>query len=65
MPKHEPWFKPRKDEDADDELLDWLGGGGNGNKPKQPEKSGWGCFRIALPVAVGIVTAILLAVFCA
>lgn len=31
-PKHEPWFKPRADEDADEELINWLGkGGGNGN----------------------------------
>lgn len=31
-PKHEPWYKPRADEDADEELVNWLGGrsGGNG-----------------------------------
>lgn len=37
MAKHEPWHKPRKDEDADDALLDWLGGG-----KKPPAKKGKG-----------------------
>jgi hypothetical protein len=38
MPKHEPWHKPRKDEEADDALLDWLGGGSK----KPPAKKGGG-----------------------
>jgi hypothetical protein len=44
MPKHEPWFKPRKDEDADEELINWLGG--HRNDPPPPKKKsggGWGC----------------------
>lgn len=54
-PRHEPWYKPRADEDADEELVNWLGGGGRGNPPKPPEKSGSGCFRIAAPVVVALV----------
>lgn len=54
MPKHEPWFKPRADEDADEELINWLGGG---SKPPPPPKKG-GCLRVAAPVAVAIVLAL-------
>ena len=54
-PKHEPWFKPRPDEEADDELLDWLGGGGKG-KPPASKSSGWGCTVAASPVVAAIVT---------
>lgn len=44
MPRHEPWFRPRRDEDADDELVDWLGR--HVNDPPPPKKKtggGWGC----------------------
>jgi len=54
MPKHEPWHKPRKDEDADDQLLDWLGGGGNGKHPhpggKPPNRS---CTVLLIAMAGG------------
>lgn len=40
-PKHEPWYKPRADEDADEELINWLGGGGN-KKPPAKKKGGGG-----------------------
>lgn len=52
MAKHEPWFVPRPDEDADDKLLDWLGGGA---KPPPAKTKGSGCPMVAAPViAAGI-----------
>jgi hypothetical protein len=49
MAKHEPWFKPR-DEDQDDALIDWLGAGG------KPPAKGKSCpLLLAIPaVAVGV-----------
>lgn len=55
MAKHEPWFKPRADEDADDKLLDWLGGR---NDPPAKQATSSGCYRIAAPV-VAVVIALL------
>lgn len=60
MAKHEPWHKPR-DEDQDDKLLDWLGQkdpkyasgknrGGNG-------RNGGGC-ALLLIAAAGAATAL-------
>ena len=56
MAKHEPWFKPR-DEDADEELINWLGG--RNNPPPQQTQSSGGCWRIAFP-AVGVLSALLI-----
>lgn len=60
MAKHEPWHKPRKDEDADDALLDWLGqdarkggGGGKGGGSNHNRSCMW-----VLAVGGGIVTAL-------
>jgi hypothetical protein len=53
-PKQEPWFKPRPDEDADDKLLDWLGGGGKGTPPAD-KSNGWGCPMVAAPVVAVVV----------
>lgn len=47
MAKHEPWFKPRDDDD-DDKLLDWLGG--RNDPPAKETKSG-GCYSVAAPIA--------------
>lgn len=52
MAKHEPWFKPR-DEDGDDELINWLGGHARDNNQN---KSKLGCPLTAAP-AVGVVVA--------
>ena len=57
MGKQEPWFKPRADEDADEQLVNWLGGWKN--PPPQPAKTGGGCLRVAAPAA-GVVVAMLL-----
>lgn len=57
MAKHEPWFKPRADEDADEELVNWLGG--RNNPPPNQTQSSSGCLRIASP-AVGVVVALLI-----
>jgi len=51
--KQEPWFKPRPDEDADEDLVNWLGGWNN-PPPQQNQSSGWGCFTVA-PAAVFLV----------
>ena len=59
MAKHEPWFKPRADEDADEELVNWLGGRSN-PPPKQSNSSGWGCFSVA--PAAGVIVALLVVV---
>lgn len=46
MSKHEPWFKPRADEEADDKMLDWFGGGSQ--PPKEPPKKGGWCGLMVL-----------------
>jgi hypothetical protein len=58
-PKHEPWYKPRTDEDADEELVNWLGqrqppAHGNGDGGKR----GGGC---GLWILTGLVAVALLA----
>lgn len=55
MAKHEPWYKPR-DENGDEELINWLGG--RKNPPPQQTKSGGGlgCPFAAAP-AVGVIVA--------
>lgn len=61
--KNEPWFKPRPDEEADDAMLDWLGGGSR-KPPDPPKKSGgFSCFSIAAPVlaTLAAIAALLLA----
>ena len=60
MPKHEPWHKPRKDEDADDALLDWLGGASKGNgggKGSDGNRHNRSCMWV-MAVGGGIVTAL-------
>lgn len=60
-PKQEPWFKPRADEDADEELINWLGGGGGGKKPPA-KQGGWGCPFVAGPVVAVVIGLVLLLV---
>lgn len=55
MAKHEPWFKPRADEDADEELINWLGG-------NPPPGKGGGCGLRVVSPAVGVLVASLLLV---
>lgn len=55
MARHEPWFKPR-DEDGDDQLLDWLGGRTDHAPQQQTSSSGGlGCPLTAAPVAGAVI----------
>lgn len=55
MAKHEPWFKPRRDEDEDERLLEGF------RRPQpstQSSGSGWGCPFTAAPAAAIVLLAV-------
>jgi hypothetical protein len=58
-PKDEPWFKPRKDEDADDRMLDEKFGRGPHPGGKPPNR---GCALVAVAGAGGLAALIAAAV---
>lgn len=60
MSKNEPWFNPRPDEDADEDLINDLGRRGNGGNPPSSGGGGWGCPMVAAPV-VALIVAVLVA----
>lgn len=60
MAKQEPWFKPR-DEDGDEDLINWWNKVGNSPPPAPQQSSGSGCLSVAAPIAAVLVALLVLA----